>query len=315
VGLVKSAALLLVAVAAALVVLTRGTQPAAAPAGLPETLRDTGFEDGGLRAFAPRYPLWTDGASKRRWIRLPEGAAIDASDLDAWQFPVGTKLWKEFAFDGRKVETRYLERRASGWVFATYLWNDAQTEATLAPPRGLTVGAHAIPSEADCHTCHEQGSTPVLGFSAIQLAGELPALVQDGVVDGVSVSTLARPPRIAARSELERDALGYLHAHCGHCHRPEGALRSVGMFLAYPVGAEPAPAVATTVGVKSHVTVDGASVRIAPGAPDASVLLARMRSRNAATQMPPLGTHQVDDAAVRLVAAWIEQLKDEEGRP
>ncbi len=62
-----------------------------------------------------------DGAGKRRWIALPPGTAIDGSDPDGWIFPVGTRLWKEFAFD-RRVETRYLERTSEGWRFATYLW-------------------------------------------------------------------------------------------------------------------------------------------------------------------------------------------------
>ena len=56
-------------------------------------------------AYTPQYPLWSDGATKRRWIRLPPGAAIDASDPDAWVFPIGTQIWKEFSFGGR-VETR-----------------------------------------------------------------------------------------------------------------------------------------------------------------------------------------------------------------
>ena len=99
---------------------------AAAPAPLPQTLRETGLyadweskrvADGNL-PYSPQYPLWTDGAAKRRWIHLPAGKFIDARKPDAWEFPVGTKLWKEFSF-GRRVETRYIERRASGWVYAS----------------------------------------------------------------------------------------------------------------------------------------------------------------------------------------------------
>lgn len=34
-------------------------------------------------------------------------------------FPIGTRFWKEFAFDGRPVETRYMERRRDGsWLFS-----------------------------------------------------------------------------------------------------------------------------------------------------------------------------------------------------
>ncbi len=86
-------------------------------------------------AFAPQYPLWSDGASKRRWIHLPPGTAIDASRADAWEFPLGTRLWKEFSY-GRRVETRLIERLADGsWRFAAYVWNDEGTDAVLARRR------------------------------------------------------------------------------------------------------------------------------------------------------------------------------------
>ena len=98
----------------------------------PQDLRETGLYadaetlqiDPKHLAFSPQYPLWTDGAAKRRWISLPPDSAIDASDPDAWIFPVGTRLWKEFSFNGRRVETRYMERRPDGqWLYAAYAWS------------------------------------------------------------------------------------------------------------------------------------------------------------------------------------------------
>lgn len=113
-------------------------EPAADPGeGLPQRLQDTGLYATGrsgrtaaaVLSFSPRYPLWTDGTDKRRWIQLPPGSHIDASEPDAWQFPAGTRLWKEFCYGGRPVETRLIERPADGqWRFATYVWNDAGTE-------------------------------------------------------------------------------------------------------------------------------------------------------------------------------------------
>jgi len=102
---------------------------------LPQRLHDTGLYAPGtttvrseILSFAPQYPLWSDGTTKRRWIALPTGTEIDATRPDAWDFPVGTRLWKEFSF-GRRVETRYIERLADGsWRFATYLWNADGTE-------------------------------------------------------------------------------------------------------------------------------------------------------------------------------------------
>ena len=101
----------------------------------------------GNRPFSPQYPLWSDGATKRRWIHLPDGSRIDVSDPNEWQFPIGTKVWKEFSFAGRKVETRFIWRAAAdAWVFASYAWNEDGTEATLAPADGIPRVAEVAPN-------------------------------------------------------------------------------------------------------------------------------------------------------------------------
>ena len=136
-------------------------------------LADTGLYRAGstieIRAgnlpFSPQYPLWSDGATKRRWLHIPPGKFIDASRPDAWEFPAGTKLWKEFSH-GRRVETRLVERLGDGtWRFAAYVWNEAGTDATLAPEAGIPAlpvagaprGRYAVPAEPDCRACHEGG--------------------------------------------------------------------------------------------------------------------------------------------------------------
>ena len=53
-------------------------------------------------AYAPKFQLWSDSATKKRWIYLPPGSQIDTSDMDFWKFPVGTKVWKEFSAVGRE---------------------------------------------------------------------------------------------------------------------------------------------------------------------------------------------------------------------
>ena len=88
---------------------------------LPPTLSATGLYADlgsgriapGVVGFTPQYPLWSDGSTKQRWVRLPPGARIDARHADAWDFPPGTRLWKEFSM-GRRVETRMIERLADG---------------------------------------------------------------------------------------------------------------------------------------------------------------------------------------------------------
>jgi hypothetical protein len=310
--------------------------------GLPEHLRDTGLYVSGsvlgpdVLPFSPQYPLWSDGAAKRRWIWLPPGTSIDASQPDAWDFPRGTKLWKEFGH-GRALETRYLERGADGqWRFGSYVWNAAGSDAVLAPPAGIrelpapgAPGArYSIPSEDDCRACHEGAPVAVLGFSALQLSPDrdplaphadrsdgsidLRELAARGLIRNLPAELLEQPPRIVASTPAERAALGYLHGNCGNCHNDEGPLAVLDMTLAQRVG-KARPVLDSVVGVHSQFQPAGAAaeaLRIAPGHAADSVIAARMRSRDPLEQMPPLGTTAVDDEAVALLARWIEGLSN-----
>jgi hypothetical protein len=329
--------------------LTAGAARAAGPAipPLPRTLAGTGLYAAGSVTeitpaaipFSPQYPLWSDGATKRRWIALPPGTAIDASNPDAWVFPVGTKLWKEFSL-GRRVETRYIERVADGsWRFATYVWNEQGTEATLAPAGGIAAlplrrasrdGPYAIPAELDCRACHEGAPAPVLGFSALQLSPErdplaphaeassidLRALVARGLVRNLPPSVLATPPRIAARTPTERAALGYLHGNCGHCHSApddSSAAVPVGIVLAQSALRDDPRAgqirrtlVEAASRFRPHGAGEALTRLVVPGRSQASVLPLRMRSRDPRVQMPPLGTALADEQAVALIERWID---------
>jgi mono/diheme cytochrome c family protein len=312
------------------------------PAPLPLHLRETGLyaEGSGTQidprnlAFSPQYPLWSDSARKRRWIYLPPGTAIDASNPDAWEFPPGTRLWKEFSLD-RPVETRFIERLADGtWRYASYVWSEDGTDATLAPSDGGAAlasdggprGAYVIPSESDCRACHEGAAVPVLGFSALQLSPDrdplaphteartgidLRSLTSRGLIRNLPAALTSTTPRIAASSPLERAALGYLHGNCGHCHNDNGAPAPVDLKLAQSVATADAGAervlrsmVNAASRFRGHGLSSGAPL-IAPGQPNASVLIARVRSRNPQTQMPPLGTRMLDSEALALLERWI----------
>lgn len=315
----------------------------AAPPSPPLHLRDTGlFKPGSsteVRAenlpFAPQYPLWSDGTRKRRWLYLPPGAAIDASRPDAWVFPRGTRVWKEFAYE-RPIETRYIERRADGsWLFATYVWNEDGSDAVLAPAAGsrsLPVaaapgGRYEVPSRGDCLACHEGAAAPLLGVSALQLSPDrdplavhgvaatpadldLRALAARGWLRHLPPALLQRPPRIAAASPIERAALGYLHGNCGHCHNDHGA-PPVKLRLAQTVAPDAtgsADVLASLVNVPARYRPAAASeapVLLAPGRPEASVLALRLASRQAMTQMPPLGSRLPDAEASSLIERWI----------
>ncbi len=306
---------------------------------LPEWLSETGlFLIGTLEIdprnhpYSPQYALWSDGAVKRRWLYLPPGSAIDGSQSDAWEFPPGTRLWKEFSH-GEAVETRMIERLADGsWRFAAYVWNESHTDARLVPAEGLPrhPAAHApggrydIPSREDCLACHEGPAVPVLGVSALQLSTDrdpsapnseplrpgdldLPLLVELGLLINLPEQIVATPPRIAVASGTSRAALGYLHANCGHCHNAAGSLALLELELDQNPEKRAEAVLQTLIGRPSEFSHAGINTRVVPGLPDVSLLALRMQSRNPLVQMPPLGTVLPDPAGMELINRWIQQ--------
>jgi hypothetical protein len=305
----------------------------------PLTLAETGlYADFASRAiapdvheFEPQYPLWTDGAAKRRWIRLPPGSAVDASDPDLFAFPVGTRLWKEFALE-RAVETRMSWLDGDGWHFATYAWSADGASATLAPEEGVIGAAESsagvaydIPSRADCRACHDASAKHVLGFDALQLSDDrdplaphasqpsaealsLSELLERGLVRDLPQRFVEQAPRIEASTPRERAALGYLSANCGMCHSSDGQLAGLELDLAYSL-ARGRAALETAVERESRFRwpTDCDPQRIDLDAPKASVLLRRMASRQPLSQMPPLGTRVRDSEALQLVTDWIRE--------
>jgi hypothetical protein len=287
----------------------------------PARLQDTGFEAADKFEFAPRYPLWTDGAAKRRWLSLPRGASIGTAQADAWSFPRGTRLWKEFAFEGRKVETRYIERGRDGqWRFAAYVWNAAGTEAVLAPERGIDVvlphGSYRVPGRHDCVACHGSTEVPVLGLAAVQAhPADLHALAARGWLRGTPAAA-----EIHADAEIERAALGYLHGNCAHCHNTTPNRVPLALTLrqraADPRASrdEVLRSLLAAPRYRAHDAAE-ASPAVVPGQPDASLLVHRMATRDARVQMPPLGTSAADTEGLALVRRWIANLSSPKEKP
>ncbi|MFO0685116.1 MAG: hypothetical protein U0234_23860 [Sandaracinus sp.] len=267
-----------------------------------------------LLAYTPSFELWSDAASKRRWIRLPPGTAIDATNVDDWSFPVGTELWKEFSVAGRRIETRLLRRvsaDAEGWVGAAYVWNDDQTDALLSiEGEADALGTeHDVPEARACMTCHGGRASVVLGFSAIQLAhAAVPGEVAlDELVRAQLVSPPPAPITIAGTPD-EIAAVGYLHANCASCHngarppahdayRPPDAL-DLWLTVASTSDLSTSPTYRTSLG---HF--------VQPGRPDDSAIVQRLRGRVfMGRQMPPIASEQRDETGLALVTRWVSAL-------
>lgn len=267
--------------------------------------------------FVPSHALWSDGAVKRRWIALPAGATIDTSDVDHWQVPVGTRVFKEFAApDGTLLETRLIERVAATgnveqdyWLGA-FVWRADGSDADFAIDGATNVNGtqHDVPAQKRCPTCHRGEPGMILGFSTMQLSG---------AGDGLRLSDLTgRLSTPVAQAPTPGDAttaagLGYLHANCGHCHNPSGSAwpdASMDLRL-YVADTTPEQTATYRTAVGQPLTRfqhAGYTLRIAPGDPGASAVVYRMGTRGSADQMPPIATEVVDPDPS--VVTWIDAL-------
>jgi len=274
--------------------------------------------------YEPAHALWADQADKDRYVVLPEGGRIDTSDMDHWQFPVGTLFFKNFGLGGKLLETRLLRRtgpKAGDFQLLGFVWraDGSDADVSINGQNDVQGTAHDVPSQKTCGKCHDGEPGKVLGFSAIQLSHQkagptLRTLAPSGKL------TAPPPPGVdypAPGNATEAAALGYLHANCGHCHNPLGgeAYLLVDLELRLAV-AERTPAasaaVQTAVGKKTSALLNRqAQYRITKGQPDQSDLYLRMGLRSTAfppPQMPPYASEEVDPTGRAAIAAWISAL-------
>ena len=302
---------------------------AAPPSDFPQTLSATGCVDAahpqnaiaGMIPYDVESPLWSDGATKRRWMSVPDGQTITLGTDGDFNFPVGTVLMKEFSVGGKRAETRLLMNATDGWSGYTYQWNDAQTDAALLPADATkNFGAQEwfFPSRAQCLTCHTDAAGRSLGPEVLQLnhafkypdgatVNELAQLDHLGMFttspgDPTTLPTLFAPT--GTTGTLEQRAKSYLHANCSICHRPGGtnqanwdgrfeiALHDMGVCNADPL--------------EGDLGVTGAKLMV-PGDPTHSLISLRMHATDS-DKMPPIGRHVVDTQGAAVVDAWITSL-------
>lgn len=309
---------------------------------MPHTLAETGLcidagctqIDPAAIPYKPQFELWSDAATKRRWIELPAGEKIDSTNMDFWEFPVGTKIWKEFTSGTTRVETRLVMRIGAGttandWFYAAYVWNEAQDNAVWEEYGATDVlgTQHDVPSKIQCRQCHENTKpSRVLGFSAIQLDGDDGDASTIGLADLVAQDLLTSPPTqsgaagdpyfpLPGGATPARAALGYLHVNCGHCHNPNSQIyinNQTQMELRLTVGTLGAlsttPVYQTAVSHSAQLPVEGRTVIVEPGMPDASSLMFRFESTNPSYHMPALGSEVMDPAGQMTLRDWITNI-------
>ena len=299
---------------------------------VPDDLADTGCMDpanptapaSGLIPYTVNADFWSDGATKERYMALPDGRQVANRANGDFDFPAGSVLVKSFRLGGQLIETRLLMRHPdAGWAGYTYEWNDAQTVATrVRGGKTRQVGGQAwiYPSEGECLQCHTSVAGFTLGPEIAQLNGLLTYPDSDvtanqlATLDHINVLSpgLAAPPdALPALADPEDSAApladrarAWLHTNCAQCHRPGGPTPS-----SLDLRAATALAAMNACGVEPQSGDLGiADARlIAPGDAARSVLVARTNRRDA-NGMPPVGSSEVDAGGVALLADWINSL-------
>jgi uncharacterized repeat protein (TIGR03806 family) len=276
----------------------------------------------GLITYDLQSALWSDGATKRRWIALPDGGTIDIAADGDFLFPAGTVLVKEFSIGGKRVETRLLMRDNTGvWGGYSYEWDG--DDAFLLPAGKEKVLDNGqtwhFPSRGECLRCHTTEANVSLGPEIAQLNGDLVyeetnrVANQLATLDHIGLFSAGIPsapehlPALAGLDDthqaLARRARSYLHSNCSGCHRGEGATQS-NMDLRF-VTSRLQMNVCNADPSFGDLGIAGAKL-IAPGRADLSILPTRPSRTNPLERMPPLGVSVVHDLGVSTLQAWAD---------
>jgi uncharacterized repeat protein (TIGR03806 family) len=288
--------------------------------------------------------LFSDYAEKFRFVKLPAGSHATYRDAEPFEFPVGTVIAKTFVYPrdardpskGRRlIETRILKREPDGWVGLPYVWNAAQTEATLDvagdtvdvswihPDGRARANNYIIPNVNQCKGCHKSGEvlTPI-GPKARHLNRDFAYRegTENQLAHWTRLGALAdapppdRAPHLATWDDpksatLDDRARAWLEINCAHCHNPAGPARTTGLDL---TAAQRNPAMfgVNKPPVAAGIGSGGRMSDIVPGRPDDSILAYRIASIHPGVMMPELGKRLVHEEGVALVREWIAAMAD-----
>jgi uncharacterized repeat protein (TIGR03806 family) len=276
----------------------------------------------GLIPYAPNAPFFSDGATKNRWLALPDGQRIVINASDDFDFPNGSVLVKNFSLGAQLVETRLFMRHNDGnWAGYTYEWNAGGTDATrVVGGRTVQVAGQTweFPSEAQCLQCHSVAAGRTLGLEIGQLNGDFGyptgrtanQLTTLNSIDTLTPALTLPPAQLPVipdpfgSAALGSRARAYLHTNCSHCHRPSGPAPSdLDFRYTTALAATNSCDVTPTLG---NLGIANARI-IAPGSAARSVAVARI-NRIGTDAMPPLARHTIDTAGVQLITDWVNGL-------
>ncbi|MFT6825808.1 MAG: putative repeat protein (TIGR03806 family) [Patiriisocius sp.] len=295
----------------------------------------------GVIPYEPISSLFSNYAQKLRFVWLPSGTmGTYNGDANNIELPLGSVIIKNFFYDNVLpdntrvlLETRLMIRKAEGWTFAEYFWNDEQTEAFLDTKgdggfkyvRWIEAGEqreinYRMPSGSECFTCHKSNTTnePIgikpqnLNSSyafADGLQNQLQKWIDVGYLeDNIPTNINTVVDYRDTSHPLEIRVRSYVDINCASCHRDEGHCNYRPMRFAFSENnlLENLGVCVTPDQTLSNLSSDQKLIK--PGDPENSVIYYRLNAIAEDERMPLLGRNIVHDDGVALLRDWITSL-------
>lgn len=292
----------------------------------------------GVEPYLPASELFTDYALKKRFVWMPIGEKANyVADDKILEFPVGTVLIKSFYYnqvqpdnETKIIETRLMIRKESGWIFAEYVWNDEQTEATLQMEGSIKniewmteageikSANYRIPSETECMICHKSNNTPIpigtkpqnLNFTYPYASGaknQLTYLKEKGYLNENTPNPNLNVVNYKDETQpLELRVRSYLDINCAHCHQSDSHCdyRPIRLAFSETISSEN---LGICVPPDQNINASLTNI-ITPNNINRSVMHFRLNTNEDAFKMPLLGRSIQHEEGINLLATYINSL-------
>ena len=314
-------------------------------------LSDYNFFEGALKNLKPSFgvipykpvtELFSDYALKKRFVWMPNGnKATYVNDYSVLNLPVGTVLIKVFYYNNvqpsnstKIIETRIMIRKATGWIFANYIWNNEQTDALLATQstaRDLswkddnnvihTLNYRTPEVDFECLRCHSTFNNQIINPIGIKpqninynfnyadgSKNQLDKLIEFGYLENNLPDQINSTVDFNDTSKsLDLRVRSYFDANCAHCHENGGEASSHNLRFAFNETINP-----MKMGVSAraaHYLEGYNNVTVTPGNVNLSILHYRMNTENDLLYiMPPLTRTKRHTEGLQLIETWINSL-------
>ncbi|MCL1065434.1 hypothetical protein L2735_01195 [Shewanella olleyana] len=312
------------------------------------------FTDPSLPTHSPTTPginyqlsteLFSNYASKYRFIFLPDNQSMVFNPQQVFTLPVGSVLAKTFAlpFDTqlsganneKLIETRLMIRREAGWTALTYQWQQENASLIIAGADvthtlnnqgdSITFDYH-IPSKVECKICHQINENDISRINPIGVKAHLlnrEITLSNGNktnqltfwADENMLSLLPDLNTVDKSHTLENNqasltnrAKGYLDINCAHCHNKQGFASISGLRLSYFIDHT-----SFEYGICKQPPgwdggPNGLSYDIVPGNAERSILHYRQILSSPKDKMPPIGREIIHTEGTELVKQWIDSM-------